>query len=239
MATLALLKFLKFLGLFGFVGMCFLLPSKPIEQRMISFLGGVTFSFLLLWGSGYLMMKYMGHSLREPWIALSIMANLLSFGALFHLSTHKSCVKAKAALHLTVVLTIGFMCFRPDSFSVSVGSIMACLVGAYIVLAKGWNLSGQNNQQVRAIMLKIAMLEGASLILLMLISMPLRKVFSISLDQGTGLIGWIHGALVLVYILVLFQSLVYRVINRKQLILGIVASMIPFGFVWYERRIRS
>ncbi|CAA6814163.1 MAG: Unknown protein [uncultured Thiotrichaceae bacterium] len=79
----------------------------------------------------------------------------------------------------------------------------------------------------------IAIIEGTTLILLLLVAMPLKYKFDMPI--AVSMIGPIHGIAFLVYVGALMTALLSGLINSIQLIIGAVAAFIPFGSFIFER----
>lgn len=83
---------------------------------------------------------------------------------------------------------------------------------------------------------KAALVEGATLVLLMLVAVPLKHMAGI--PQFVSLIGPMHGIAFLGYLLVLFRySSQDKPLSPSQITLGIIAALIPFGSFVFERKI--
>jgi integral membrane protein len=79
-------------------------------------------------------------------------------------------------------------------------------------------------------------LEGASLIALMGIAMPLK--YAADLPSATSWTGWIHGFLFLVFLVALVSARRTEGWPASRLVWGFLASLVPFGTFVLERRIR-
>ena len=81
------------------------------------------------------------------------------------------------------------------------------------------------------------MIEGVSLLVLLFIAMPLKYIWH---EPGAvKIVGWIHGAL-----FVLFMILAFRVYEQKnwpfkKLILAFVAAFLPFGTFVFDKRLKE
>ena len=81
----------------------------------------------------------------------------------------------------------------------------------------------------------VARLEGLSLILLVCIAMPLRKLTGIELDGGQGWIGWTHGILVVLYLPALWSAWWSAPLSLVHVAAGFFASLLPGGTFAFER----
>jgi integral membrane protein len=82
----------------------------------------------------------------------------------------------------------------------------------------------------------IAITEGISFLMLLLIAMPLKYMFDIPLP--VQIMGWIHGALFLAFI---FSAiLVFTYFNKGLVWLAkaLAASLIPFGTFIFDRGLK-
>ncbi|NCT17975.1 MAG: hypothetical protein COZ75_12685 [Flavobacteriaceae bacterium CG_4_8_14_3_um_filter_34_10] len=80
----------------------------------------------------------------------------------------------------------------------------------------------------------IALLEGISLLVLLLIAMPLKYIWDA--PQMVSTVGMAHGVLFLMY--VVFAIMVYSELKwvMKTLAIVMLASIIPFGTFYVEKK---
>ena len=81
------------------------------------------------------------------------------------------------------------------------------------------------------------MIEGVSLLVLLFIAMPLKYIWQ--QPMAVKIIGWVHGAL-----FVLFMILAFRVYEQKswpfkKLILAFVAAFLPFGTFVFDKKLKE
>ena len=83
----------------------------------------------------------------------------------------------------------------------------------------------------------MAWVEGMTVLVLFLLYLPAKKLLSINLDGGTGLIGWTHGVFVIVYVLSL--TFTFRTLKWSwgKYIAGGLSSFLPFGTFIFERKV--
>lgn len=81
----------------------------------------------------------------------------------------------------------------------------------------------------------MALLEGTSLLVLLLIAMPLKYHFD--MPEAVKLIGPIHGALFLTFNAVLFGYAAKGHLSGVKAVLGFIASLIPFGTFVYKYKV--
>jgi integral membrane protein len=81
----------------------------------------------------------------------------------------------------------------------------------------------------------ISMLEGVSLLLLVLVGVPVKYIFQDPLP--VKILGPIHGGLFLLYIVMCIPVALDKKWNALTVIKLMVASIIPFGFIYVDRAI--
>jgi len=84
---------------------------------------------------------------------------------------------------------------------------------------------------------KISLAEGCSLLILLLIAMPLKYFFNF--PQAVKVVGWIHGLLFIVYVVML---LILQIKYRWSFLFlagAFVASLLPFGTFVLDKYLRE
>lgn len=81
----------------------------------------------------------------------------------------------------------------------------------------------------------MALLEGASLLLLLFVAMPLKYQFG--MPEVVSLVGRLHGGLFVVFNIVLFYNVFKGRITEVQGFIGLLASLLPFGTFVYKARV--
>jgi integral membrane protein len=81
----------------------------------------------------------------------------------------------------------------------------------------------------------MALLEGSSLLLLLLVAVPLKRMMGI--PEAVQIIGPIHGLLFMVFNALLIAAMLKKQVTIKQYVLGFVASLIPFGTFVYKAKV--
>jgi len=86
--------------------------------------------------------------------------------------------------------------------------------------------------------LRIAgLLEGISFLVLLLVAMPLKYLAKMPLP--VSIVGGIHGFLFVAYVaLAILAAVVFRW-PIVRLLFALVASIVPTGTFWFDRRLRS
>ncbi|KMK78339.1 membrane protein [Alkalihalobacillus pseudalcaliphilus] len=81
----------------------------------------------------------------------------------------------------------------------------------------------------------ISYLEGASLVLLLFLAMPLKYIFDI--PSFVSVIGMAHGVLFMVYIVAVFVMVRMARWSLGTTSLALLASVIPFGPFIFDKKI--
>jgi len=81
----------------------------------------------------------------------------------------------------------------------------------------------------------MALLEGSSLLLLLLVAVPLKRMMGI--PEAVQIIGPIHGLLFIAFNALLIAAMMKKQVTIKQYVLGFVASLIPFGTFVYKAKV--
>ncbi|MBX2896991.1 MAG: DUF3817 domain-containing protein [Cyclobacteriaceae bacterium] len=84
---------------------------------------------------------------------------------------------------------------------------------------------------------KIALAEGISFLLLLLIAMPLKYYFGIPL--AVKLVGWAHGVLFIAYILLTFSAISIMKWNWFNTLVALAVSLIPVGTFWLDKSLKK
>lgn len=81
----------------------------------------------------------------------------------------------------------------------------------------------------------IGRLEGASFLLLLGVAMPLKYLAGQPL--AVRVLGMAHGVLFLLFLAALWRAADAHGWPRRHVVLGVIASLVPFGTFWFERRL--
>ena len=195
---------------------------------------------LLSWIAGYALMKASGRSFT-PWIFEGMVASLVASSGALLAASRPSATGLGAGLAVTgFVAATTTMIGRgtvPQVWQLGLPIVLG-LVGA---LVAGRREAPSADSELEARQLQwftwVARLEGASLLLMVGVSMPLRMATGISLDRGQGWIGWIHGILVLTYMQALIVTASAARWSWRRILAALVASMLPGGTFVFERRV--
>ena len=83
----------------------------------------------------------------------------------------------------------------------------------------------------------VGMAEGISFLVLLLIAMPLKYLANI--PEAVKVMGWIHGALFVIFIYFAFEVMVALNKNLIWLIKAFVAAFIPLGTFVFDRQLKK
>ena len=83
----------------------------------------------------------------------------------------------------------------------------------------------------------IGFIEGISYLLLLFIAMPLKYMMGIAIV--TKIVGMIHGLLFIVFLVILMQAAQKHNFAMKESAIFFIASLIPFGTFFTDRRLRE
>lgn len=81
-----------------------------------------------------------------------------------------------------------------------------------------------------------AMLEGISLLILVLVAMPLK--YALGMPIAVRVVGSVHGLLFLVFLSALVRTATERKWPARRSILALVSAMIPGGTLIFDRELR-
>ena len=84
---------------------------------------------------------------------------------------------------------------------------------------------------------KIAIAEGISFLVLLLIAMPLKYLADWPL--GVTVVGWAHGVLFVAFLALAYETKVTLNKNFGWLVKAFIASILPFGTFVLERQMRK
>ena len=77
------------------------------------------------------------------------------------------------------------------------------------------------------VFVNIGFWEGISYLVLLFVAMPLK--YWAGMDMAVKVMGWVHGALFVAFILATAWAWKESVLNFKQCVLAFLLSLIPFG----------
>lgn len=82
----------------------------------------------------------------------------------------------------------------------------------------------------------LALIEGVSYLLILFVTMPMKYYMGIGILNK--IVGWSHGILFVLYIILAFEILIRRRIDFWQFLRVIIASIIPFGTFFNEKMLK-
>ena len=91
-----------------------------------------------------------------------------------------------------------------------------------------------NNKRFLKIFRIVAILEGISFLLILFVSMPLKYLFD--MPQLTFPLGMVHGFLFIDYVFLTFLGKMIERWSIKDTAIIFVASLIPFGTFYVEKK---
>lgn len=222
-------RLLKFVALALFsAGLAGQLQAANAEARLRWLNRAILPGYLVLNAAGWMMAKHLGVSMGAPWISATLLLSLLALWG-----TLRSAVRApgflSAALSLAGLLgSLGLMVLRPTQGAVIGGTVaLSALLGAGLAAWAPRRGEAATREQVSRAFRVVAYAEGSSLLLMMAINMPLKRLAGVSIDGDTGLIGWIHGVLVLVYLFSLGVTARAQGWGVGRVVVAFVASLVP------------
>ena len=88
-----------------------------------------------------------------------------------------------------------------------------------------------------AVLRKVGILEGISLLVLLFVAMPLKYIWGEPI--AVKIVGWLHG-----FLFVLFMLLVLRAYDQKgwpfkKVIYAFIAAFLPFGTFVFDKRLKE
>jgi len=84
---------------------------------------------------------------------------------------------------------------------------------------------------------KVALLEGASFIVLLGAAMPLK--YLADLPQAVRVVGMAHGVLFIAYMLLLGGLFASGRFSARRTAVAFVVSLVPFGTFWFDKSLRA
>lgn len=233
-------RFVKFLGVSLFAWGVFgaTQPGDPGARSAAARQWG-TAGFLLTWLAGYGLAKLSGTSLGAPWISASMLTSMLALAGALAAARSDGRV-ARFVAGAAAMATLGLMTSRMQGgFAVFAALVVPLAAGLWLAREKRPASPARAHPDPAETrwFFSIARAEGISLLLLFGLYMPLKYVAKIQLDGGQGWFGWVHGVLLVLFLVALFHVGWGRW-SRKRMAWAFAASMVPFGTFVFERRQR-
>ena len=233
-------RVLKFVGLalFG-AGLWGAVSAQQGRDRLNSALWMTTFGLMATWMSGYGLMKLTDRSFAL-WIFLTMGLSMLAatgglVSALWPRLGALGGAVALGGLGGSIVTMVVREALTMPMLAVSL--VVFGGLGSWI--GGRFQIEQDPDEAKKAVLgwfTWMARVEGLSLILMICISMPIRLIFDVRLDGGTGWIGWVHGALFVSYLQALAATAFLFRWPILQVVLAFVGSLLPAGTFLFERR---
>ncbi len=232
---------IKFLGLVLLSGGVFAATLSTAAPNRMRGLVLTSLGLVLTWAAGYMMMHSTGMRITEPWILAAVgmsLVSLFSTADLAHAATKRwRRLRAGVAAGgiFAAVLVMIFHSAEPWVSALLIGISLALAVPLmFAFLDDRADITAPEARSTWDWFKWIARAEGVTLILLVLVNLPLKRFAGLSLDGGTGLLGWVHGTLFFLYIQGLWNSGNALQWSWLQRAVGFALSLIPFGTFVFE-----
>lgn len=178
----------------------------------------------------------------EPWLLAGMCSTWLSFHLAMTASHQPTPRRAGRVLALAALFFgVALMVARPTSWGgVAPLVALAAATGAVVHAAVGGEPGPHGPADLRGArrgLRAIAWAEGGSFLVMLLISMPARRLLGVSVDGGTGLLAWGHGVLVIAYLQALWTTGRALGWDGRTLGLGVVAAVVPFGPMLFDHHV--
>lgn len=83
----------------------------------------------------------------------------------------------------------------------------------------------------------ISITEGISFLILLFVAMPLKYIMDMPL--AVKYVGWAHGVLFILYVYLIFPTSKKLDWTFRRTLMGLIASVLPFGPFLFDRKIRK
>lgn len=234
MTSWIVFRLLKFLGL-ALLSLGVLGPVFTAEREQRSRLYSVAaVGWLLVWLSGYGLLKAKGLQLSEDWATAGLVWSAVAVSCALA-AVERPAVAGLGAYALVAGLVPMVQRQVDPLWMLSIGLVPGAVFG---VLGQRQATTGAAPSTwgwFRA----VAWAEGLSLLALFGVYMPAKYVWHVELDGGQGWFGWVHGMLFVLYLVALGRWVLEGHAGTgariRSLVLGFVAAMLPFGTFVYER----
>lgn len=84
---------------------------------------------------------------------------------------------------------------------------------------------------------RVGLIEGISLLVLLFIAMPLKYFWH--QPMAVKVIGWIHGTLFILFMVLAFRVYEQRGWPFKKLVMAFIAAFLPFGTFVFDKRLKE
>lgn len=219
--------------------------TAPTRSARLQMLYGFGVSgFVGTWVAGWMLTRLSARSLGDPWILAGMAGSAVALHGAFlgaFARPDRARTLAPSLVFAGLLATVGWMVLRPGTVApLAVVGGVGALVGAAV--GAPWRAAPvvcdeADQAWVRTGFRWVARLEGASATLLILVGLPLRLATGLHLDGGTGLLGWTHGVLFLVYLQCASSTSRPLGWTPGTWAIALLAALIPGGTFAVERRL--
>ena len=237
MSGWVLLRVVKFVALAGLAaGLALGAGQRRQADRAAATFWLATPALWLTLVSGYLLMKTTGRSLAEPFVGVALVASLTALhGAVLAATRPNPGVVSRALAFGGLAGATAAMVTRDAPLGVTLGTFaLAAALGVGVAFAAPAPDGASEDPGLERWFVWVARAEGASLLAMVLVAMPVRRAFGVSLDGGTGALGWGHGMLVLLYLQALSVTARRLGWSWGTAALAFGSSVVPFGTFVFE-----
>ncbi|RYF84513.1 MAG: DUF3817 domain-containing protein [Chitinophagaceae bacterium] len=84
---------------------------------------------------------------------------------------------------------------------------------------------------------RVGILEGISLLVLLFIAMPLKYIWQ--QPGAVKIVGWLHGALFVLFMLLVLHVYEQKGWPFKRVILAFIAAFLPFGTFVFDKKLKE
>ncbi len=90
-----------------------------------------------------------------------------------------------------------------------------------------------NDKKLLNVFLKVAIAEGVSFLVLLLVAMPLK--YAMKMPEPVRIVGMAHGVLFVAFCILLLLATIKYKWSIKTALIGFLLSFLPFGTFYLER----
>lgn len=227
-------RVVKFLGLglltLGVLGPVF---TREREQRSQLY-AAAAIGWLLLWLSGYGLLKARGLQLSEDWATAGLVWSAVA------VSCALAAVERPVAAGLGAYAMVAGLVAMVQREVDPLWMLTLGLVPGAVFAGLGLRIETTGERASTWGWFRgVAWAEGVSLLALFGVYMPAKYVWHTELDGGQGWFGWVHGMLFVLYVVALgrwvLEGHTSTPARARAAVLGLIAAVLPFGTFVFER----
>lgn len=247
LSFLTLIKLLKLTGVIIFShGVLSVAFSQDRRLELLTASIVVPVGFLICWSTGFLFMKTMGLTFLAPWIYLTMLMSTVSMAATLFSVVYGRYKREFSWVSFSAFF--GSVMLMVTKQEVLLGVLLPMFALLYLLSPRGErsvaNLDGDTVGKEHLLLLLnvlgfLMRCEGASLVFLLVVVMPLKYGLDIQLDGGTGLVAWVHGVLLIIYLTVLLSTGRFMQMNKRTILLFSGASLLPFANFFLSKKLAT